>query len=99
MFTHFVERNRFVTLARNAPWSMLADALYVFLRDTAVIFERDVAVQVLHRSRPSPTLTLRRLRAFGAFLEMLPSTLATRRRQGVAARARGDLVDRWAVPQ
>ena len=34
MFAHFVERNRFLTLARNAPWSMFADASYVYLRDT-----------------------------------------------------------------
>ena len=27
MFTHFVERNRFLTLARNAPWSMLTEAV------------------------------------------------------------------------
>jgi hypothetical protein len=30
---------------------------------------------------------------------MLPSTLATRRRQHVGGRERGELVERWAVPQ
>jgi GT2 family glycosyltransferase len=99
MFTHFVERNRFATLARNAPWSMVTDAVYVFLRDTAVIFKRDVAIRMARRSRPAPALVLRRLRAFGAFVEMLPATMASRRRQRVAARCRAALVRRWAVPQ
>ena len=96
---HFVERNRFATLARNAPWSMVGDAAYVYLRDTAVIAKREIAIPLAHRSRPTSTLALRRLRAFGAFVEMLPTTLASRRDQGVGPRARAELVERWAVPQ
>ncbi|MFI5047356.1 MAG: glycosyltransferase [Acidimicrobiia bacterium] len=96
---HFVERNRFATLARNAPWSMVGDAAYVYLRDTAVIAKREIAAPLARRSRPTSTLALRRLRAFGAFVEMLPSTLASRHQQHVDARARAALVERWAVPQ
>jgi len=96
---HFVERNRFVTLARNAPWSMFGDATYVYLRDTAVIVKREILEPLVHRSRPTSTLTVQRLRAFGGFVEMLPGTLASRRRQGVDARSRAALVERWAVPQ
>ena len=99
MFTHFVERNRFLTLARNAPWSMFAEASYVYLRDTAVIFDRDVARRLVHRQRPSPDLVARRLRAYAAFVRRLPTTLGTRRRQHVDATRRAAIVRRWATPQ
>jgi len=72
--------------------------VYVYLRDTAVIARRDIAAPVLRRSRPSPAFVSRRLRAFGAFVEMLPLTLWSRRDQHVEARARAELADRWAVP-
>jgi GT2 family glycosyltransferase len=97
LFTHFVERNRFLTLARNAPWSLVAEASYVYLRDTAVIFDRDVVRRMRHRGRPSPGFVLLRLRAYAAFVKLLPSTLRTRRRQGASSTAREHLVGRWAV--
>jgi GT2 family glycosyltransferase len=99
MFTHYVERNRFLTLARNAPWSWVADASYVFLRDTLVILDRDVARPVVHRRRPSPDLALRRLRAYAAFLKLLPGTLRSRRAQRAAADRRQAIVHRWSTPQ
>jgi GT2 family glycosyltransferase len=99
LFTHFVERNRFLTLARNAPWSMLASASYVYLRDTAVILDRDVVRPVRHRSRPSPAFALRRLRAYAGFVKLLPKTLRTRRQQRASATARSELVARWLVPR
>ncbi len=97
LFTHFVERNRFLTLARNAPWSMLGEASYVYLRDTAVIFDRDVVRRVLHRGRPSPAFVLLRLRAYGAFVKLLPATLKTRRRQRASSSERAGIVERWVV--
>jgi len=99
LFTHFVERNRFTTLARNAPWPMVFDAVWVFLRDTLVIFRRDVLSRVVRRGRPAPRLVVRRLRAFAAFLRMLPATLVTRWRQRVPPAKRNEIVRRWAVPQ
>jgi GT2 family glycosyltransferase len=99
LFMHFVERNRFLTLARNAPWSMLAGASYEYLRDTAVIFDRDVVRRVRHRSRPSPGFALRRLRAYAGFVKLLPATLRTRRGQHASAVDRADIVERWGVPR
>jgi GT2 family glycosyltransferase len=99
LFTHFVERNRFTTLARNAPWPMVFDAVWVFLRDTLVIFRRDVLSRVVRRGRPAPRLVVRRLRAFAAFVRMLPATLVTRWRQRVPPAKRNEIVRRWAVPQ
>ncbi len=95
LFFHYVERNRFVTLARNAPWSLLLDAVYVFNRDTLVLVKRDLVLPVVRGARPSPTRVVRRLRAFAAFLTMLPGALAARRRQHVSPRTRADLVRRW----
>lgn len=99
LFTHYVERNRFLTLARNAPWPMLADASYVYLRDTLVILDRDVVRPLVHRRRPTSDLALRRGRAYGAFLKLLPEILRTRRRQAASAGTRQAIVDRWATPQ
>jgi GT2 family glycosyltransferase len=97
MFTHFVERNRFLTLARNAPWSMFTEASYVYLRDTAVIFDRDVVRRLVHRGRPSTGFVSLRLRAYGAFVKLLPATLKTRRRQRASASQRAGIVERWVV--
>jgi hypothetical protein len=99
LFTHYVERNRFLTLARNAPWPMLTEALRVFLRDTLVIFKHQVLAPVRRRGRPDPDLVQRRLRAVLAFGKLLPATLRTRRAQRVSANERQAIVDRWAVPQ
>ncbi len=99
LFMHYVERNRFLTLARNAPWSMLAEASYVYLRDTAVILDRDVVRRMRHRSRPAPAFALRRLRAYAGFLKLFPATLRTRRAQHASASDRAGIVERWGVPQ
>jgi hypothetical protein len=76
---------------------MVADASYTYLRDTAVIFDREVARRLVHRSRPSPDLVVRRLRAYAAFLKLLPATLAARRRQHASPAAREEIVERWGV--
>jgi GT2 family glycosyltransferase len=99
LFMHFVERNRFLTLARNAPWPMFAHASYEYLRDTAVIFDRDVVRRVRHRGRPSPDFALRRLRAYAAFVKLLPATLRTRRAQHASGAERSGIVERWGVPR
>jgi GT2 family glycosyltransferase len=99
LFMHFVERNRFTTLARNAPWSMFAEASYEYLRDTAVIFDRDVVRRLRHRARPSPGFALRRLRAYAGFVKLLPETLRTRREQHASAADRAGIVEQWGVPR
>jgi GT2 family glycosyltransferase len=96
LFFHYVERNRFLTLARNAPWSMLLRAAYVFNRDTLVLVKRDVLVPMLLGKRSSSTRVRQRLRAFAAFLALLPHAIVTRRRQRVSRVARAELVRQWA---
>ncbi len=99
LFVHYVERNRFLTLARNAPWSMVREAACVFLRDTAVIFDREVVRRLRHRSRPSTALVKMRARAFLAFVKLSPSVVSSRAKQRASAKRRAELVERWAVPQ
>jgi GT2 family glycosyltransferase len=96
LFFHYNERNRFLTLARNAPWRLVVDAAYVFNRDTLVILKRDVVVPFGRGRRPSLARVRARVSAFGAFLALLPRMVASRRRQRVTASQRQAIVDRWA---
>lgn len=99
LFAHYVERNRFLTLARNAPWPVFFDALYVYLRDTLVIFKRDVVGRMRQRRGPSIGASVRRLRAVLAFVKLLPATLAARARQRCRPSRRRAIVERWMVPR
>jgi GT2 family glycosyltransferase len=99
-FTAFhVVRNRFLTLARNAPWPMVVDALYVYLRDTLVLVKRAVT----DRRQDAPTDPRHhvglRLRAVAAFFAMLPGTLRARRRDHATAAQRTAFANRWTMPR
>lgn len=99
LFTHYVERNRFLTLLRNAPWSLFGDALYVYLRDTLVVFKRDVFGRMRQGRGPSIGATLRRLRAFFAFLKLAPATIVSRIRQRGGRARRAEVARAWVVPR
>jgi len=77
---HYVERNRLLTLVRNAPASLAWSAIVRFLLVTVSYARRDVLARVLTGRRPSIEMVRRRLWAFGAFLRLLPAALAGRRR-------------------
>lgn len=98
LFTHFVERNRLLLLAKNAPWRLAAWAPVYFLLVTASYARRDVIRPMLRAHRPDTVLVQRRLRAFAGYLRLLPAMLADRlrlRRRQVVPDA--DLVA-WMVP-
>ena len=78
MFAHFVERNRLVMLAKNAPPALVCRAVVGFVFETLALAGNEVARPVLRGSRPHPTNTLRRLRSLGAFFALLPSILPSR---------------------
>ena len=73
---HFVERNRFATLARNAPWSMFGDAPYVYLRDTAVIANARSWSPLRPPLGRRPPSCCAAARVRGRSSKMLPTTLA-----------------------
>lgn len=99
LFTHFVERNRLLMLAKNAPASMAAWAAVHHLLVTASYVRRDVVRPVLGKHRPNTELSERRLRAFAGAVRLAPAILADRR----AGRSRQTVADEellaWLVPQ
>jgi hypothetical protein len=80
LFDHYVERNRLVTVVRNAPGRFALHAVVRFLLITASYARRDLVGPVLRGRRPTPTVVGRRLRSFAGFVRLLPATLADRRR-------------------
>lgn len=80
LFQHHVERNRLLTLARNAPPRLAVVAGVRHLAITASYARRDIVSPVLHRRRPSWETVRRRLGAYGSYLRLLPPTLVDRRR-------------------
>lgn len=97
LFAHFTERNRLLTLTRNAPLGLACREAGRHLLITGSYARRDVLSPLAHSRRPTGETVYRRLRAFGAYLRLLPSALADRRR----IRARRSVDDRelleWMV--
>jgi GT2 family glycosyltransferase len=76
---HYVERNRLLTLTRNAPASLAWAAAVRFVLITASYARRDICARLLRGQRPSTEVVRRRVRAFVAFLRLAPGALARRR--------------------
>ncbi|MBV8303714.1 MAG: glycosyltransferase family 2 protein [Acidimicrobiia bacterium] len=77
---HYVERNRLLTLVRNAPAPLAWSAVVRFLLVTVSYARRDVVARVLRGRRPNGEAVRRRLGSFVAFLRLAPAALAGRRR-------------------
>jgi len=94
---HYSERNRLLTLTRNAPGRLAAAAAARHLLITASYARRDVASPLVHRRPPSWEMVRRRSGAFASYLAALAPTLAERRR----LRRRQEVADadllRWAT--
>jgi GT2 family glycosyltransferase len=95
---HFSERNRLLTLVRNAPARMALGAVGRHLLVTASYARRDVAHPLVHGRAPSWEVVRRRSGAFASFVAALPATVGERRR----LRRRQLVPDRdllaWATP-
>ena len=92
---HFSERNRLLTLTRNAPAPMVLQAAARHLRVTASYARRDVIHPLAHLRSPSWETLRRRTTALASFAGQLPSALVARRR--LRRRQRVDDADilRW----
>jgi GT2 family glycosyltransferase len=97
LFHHFVERNRLVMLAKNAPPRLATGAAARFLLSTASYARRDVVRPVLAGHRPRPGLVKARLGSFAGYLRLLPSVLPDRRRLRAAQRVHDESITGWAV--
>jgi hypothetical protein len=99
LFHHFVERNRLVMLAKNAPPRLATGAAARFLLSTASYARRDIVRPVLAGHRPTPGLVKARLGSFAGYLRLLPSVLPDRRRLRAAQRVHDEAITGWAVPR
>ncbi|MDP8977693.1 MAG: glycosyltransferase [Actinomycetota bacterium] len=80
LFAFYNERNRLLTLARNAPLRRSVAAVGRSVLVTASYARRDVAGSLMRRTAPRWGMVTVRLRALGSFARLLPGTLAARRR-------------------
>jgi GT2 family glycosyltransferase len=79
-FAHYVERNRLLMVAKNAPRAMAARAVWRFALVTASYARRDVVRPLLGLHRPNVTQVRRRTGSLLGFLRLLPAMLVARRR-------------------
>ena len=80
LFAHFTERNRLLTLTRNAPLALACREAGRHLLITSSYARRDVVSPLARARRPTGETVYRRLRAFAAYLRLLPFAMADRRR-------------------
>ena len=80
LFAFHNERNRLLTLARNAPLRRAAAAPVRSLLVTASYARRDLLSPLLRGRRPHADVVAVRLRALASFLRLLPGSLTARRR-------------------
>lgn len=99
MFVHYVERNRLLMLAKNAPLSFALKAHVLFLVSTLGIARAQVVRPLLRGARPDTTTVRRRLRAFVAALGLVPHAVSARRRLRRAQTVDDATLLAWQVPQ
>jgi GT2 family glycosyltransferase len=80
VFQHYVERNRLLMLLKNAPWSLVLNAIYRYVRMVTSFTVRRVVIPLARGRRPQPQLPLRRIRSFAGFLRCAPGGLRARRK-------------------
>jgi GT2 family glycosyltransferase len=97
LFQHYVERNRLLVLVRNAPARLAASAAWRYLLSTASYARRDVVGPLLRRRRPNTVLFRRRMKAYLAFLRLLPAMLVDRRRLRRRQTVPDEEILRWTV--
>lgn len=95
LFQHYDGRNRLLTLTRNAPASLAVREAGRHLLITGSYARRDILVPMAHRRPPSTETVRRRLRAYGAYVRMLPEALAGRRKLASDGRLTGEELARW----
>ncbi len=80
LFAFYNERNRLLTLARNADPRRAVTAAVRSLLVTGSYAVRDVVSPLLRAAKPRPAIVTVRLRALASFARLLPGTLSARRR-------------------
>lgn len=89
-FVFWVDRNRRLTLVKNASLSVALSASIGAVVNVMVDLGRHISVRLRRRRPPSPRYVVRRLREVGSFLRALPAAVRSRRtidRSRVVSRA------------
>ena len=98
VFQHYVERNRLLMLAKNAPAGDGRPRRLALPADHAVLRPaRRRGPGARAATGPGPTIVVRRLRSFVDFLRLLPAILAERRRVRRRATVGDAELLAWAV--
>lgn len=95
LFQHFDERNRLLTLTRNAPSTLALREAARHLLITGSYARRDIVIPLVQRRPTSAETVRRRMRAYGAYVCMLPEALAGRRRLTAKGRLADEELARW----
>jgi hypothetical protein len=95
LFQYYDERNRLLTLTRNAPVSLALREAGRHLLVTGSYARRDIVAPLVHRRPPQPETVRRRLRAYGGYVRLLPESLKDRRRLGPRGRLDEDELSGW----
>ena len=95
LFQHYDERNRLLTLTRNAPPALAVREAVRHPLITGSYARRDILAPLVHRRPPSVETVRRRMQAYGAYVRMLPEALAGRRRLATRGRLTGEELSRW----
>jgi GT2 family glycosyltransferase len=78
VFQHYVERNRLLMLAKNAPRDVAWGAVWRYLLVTLSYARRDIVGPVLRLHRPNVEQVRRRLASFAGFASLAPAMLRDR---------------------
>jgi GT2 family glycosyltransferase len=95
LFQYYDERNRLLTLTRNAPPGLALREAGRHLLITGSYARRDIIVPLAHRRPVSVETVRRRMRAYGAYVRMVPEALAERRRLAARGRLADEELSRW----
>lgn len=95
LFQHYDERNRLLTLTRNAPPALAVREVVRHPLITGSYARRDILAPLVHRRPPSAETVRRRMQAYGAYVRMLPEALAGRRRLATRGRLTAEELSRW----
>jgi len=95
LFQHYDERNRLLTLTRNAPPALAVREAVRHPLITVSYARRDILAPLVHRRPPSVETVRRRMQAYGAYVRLLPEALASRRRLATRGRLTGEELSRW----
>jgi GT2 family glycosyltransferase len=94
LFNHYVDRNRLLVFLRNAPYPLVADAVWRFGVETARISWRDVVRPAIHRHPRQVVRARQKARSLSAFVRHALPVLVDRGRRRPTTDRR--LVSAWA---